>query len=85
MNLSVSEANAEIARLVAARADDWQIAGARERRAVAERREEERETLRLLQRIDEAEGAGVELEFRLSWEEFRLLRAELRRLKGGAA
>ncbi|WP_100965539.1 hypothetical protein [Bosea sp. FBZP-16] len=85
MTLTVSEANAEIARLVAEGADPWQIAAARERRAIAERREEEQETARLLQRIDEAEGCGSAPDFRLSWQEFRLLRAELRRLKGSAA
>lgn len=85
MSLSVSEANAAIARLVATNAAPDQLAAARERRAVAEWREEERETARLLLRIDENEGAGSEPHFQLSWHEFRLLKAELRRLKGDAA
>lgn len=85
MSVTVSQATAEIARLVADNADYWQIAAARERRAMAERREEERETALLLQRIEEAEGCGSEPDFRLSWQEFRLLRAELRRLKGAVS
>lgn len=41
MNLTVSEANAMIARLIAEGASPERIAGARERRAVAERRIDE--------------------------------------------
>ena len=82
MSQTVSQCNAEIARLVAAKADEAVIAGARERRAVAERAQERRDTEALLLRIDEAEGYGSEPSFVLSWEEFRLLRRELRRLTG---
>lgn len=64
---------------------DYELACAREKRLVAEREHEARETERLLRRVDENEGAGAEPDFRLSWREFRLLKAELRRLKGGAA
>lgn len=63
---------------------DYELACAREKRLVAEREHEVRETERLLRRIDENEGVGAEPDFRLSWREFRLLKAELRRLKGGA-
>lgn len=84
MSHTVSECNAEIARLVAAKADEAVIAGARERRAVAERAQERRDTEALLLRIDEAEGYGSEPSFVLSWDEFRLLRRELRRLTGEA-
>jgi hypothetical protein len=83
MNLSVSEANAEIARLVAAKADHWQIAGARERRAVAERTQERRDLLNLVGRLDLCRSS--QRGARLTTEELRLLLDELYLLKGGAA
>lgn len=64
---------------------DYELACAREKRMVAERAQERRETEALLLRIEEAEGCGSEPAFLLSWEEFRLLRRELRRLKGNPA
>lgn len=82
MNCTISECNAEIARLVADKADEAVIAGARERRAVAERKEERRALVVLIDRLDACRenrrGA------RLSTDEVRLLLDEVYLLKGQA-
>lgn len=85
MNLTSSDWSAEIARLVAEKADPDRISAARERRAVAERREAERETALLLERIEVRSGDYRRRGLLLDGEELRLLAAEIRRLKGGAA
>ncbi|WP_336812307.1 hypothetical protein [Bosea sp. MMO-172] len=79
---TVREISAEIARLVADGADYWTIAGARERRAVAERKDERRRLVTLIDRLDASRerrrGA------RLSPDELRLLLDEIYLLKGQA-
>lgn len=80
MSLTVSEANAEISRLVTEGADRWAVAAARERRAAAERKEERRQLASLVARLDlsRMQRRGV----RLTPDELRLLLDELYLLKG---
>lgn len=84
MNITSSYWNAEIARLVAEKADPERISAARERRASAERQEAERETALLLERIEVRSGDYRRRGLLLDGEELRLLAAEIRRLQGGA-
>ena len=82
MSATVSECNAEIARLVAEQAEDWKIAGARERRAVAERAQERRNLVALVARLDRCRSGRRGA--RLGPDEVRLLLDELYVLKGSA-
>ncbi len=81
---SVSQATAELARLISEGASADKIACARERRAVAEQEQERLDTQRLLDRIFVRAGM-YRGRLTLSVDETKLLAAELRRLKGAAS
>lgn len=83
MSPSIRQASDEIARLVAQGASSDRIAAAREKRACAERLQEELDTARLLLRI-EYRATRMTTGLNLSHDDVKLLAAELRRLKGGA-
>ena len=80
MSTSVSQISAEIARLVAENADPSLIAGARERRAVAERAQRRRDVAVLVGRLDRSRTGRHGA--RLSPEELGLLLDELYLLRG---
>lgn len=64
---------------------DYELACARESRAVAERQQDQRDTSLLLERIEVRAGDYRGRGLLLTGEELRLLAAELRRLKGASA
>lgn len=63
---------------------DYEMACARERRLVAERKQDQRDTALLLERIEVRAGDHRRRGLLLDADELRLLAAELRRLKRGA-
>ncbi len=64
---------------------NFELACAREKRAVAERQQDQREAAQLIERIEARAGDHRRRGLLLSGEELSLLAGELRRLKGVSA